>query len=320
MARPVIWSERAAPAAARAECEARAELLIPPPDAPLAGIENAEGVIAGALVYDEQTMARAPRLKVIARTGIGVDNVDLAAARARGVAVCNAPDGPTVATAEHTLALIFAAAKNIKQIESELRREIAKTDGKRRFYNDYRAVELDGKTLGLAGLGRIGRQVAARAKCLGMRVRAYDPAAAADAADAELTSSLDELLACADVVSLHLPLTADTRGMMNARRFAQMKPGAIFINAARGPIVDHGALIAAIDSGRLFAAALDVTDPEPLPADSPLLARDNVVITPHIAAGTPEAKLRNFQSAFSQALQVIRGERPPHLVAAARGG
>jgi phosphoglycerate dehydrogenase-like enzyme len=309
---PKIWSERAIPAAAQAACRESAE-IITPDSGGFSGIENAEGAIAGALVYDDAVMASAPRLKVIARTGIGVDNVDLSAAERRAIAVCNAPDGPTLATAEHTIALMLAAAKNIKQIEGELRRELRKPDGKRRFYNDYRAVELCGKTLGLAGVGRIGGKVAERAVGLGMKVCAFDPAAPADA-NAELLPSLEELLQCADVVSLHLPLTADTRRLMNAKRFAMMKPGAIFINAARGPIVDHDALLAAIDSGHLFATALDVTDPEPLPADSPLLARDNIVVTPHIAAGTPEAKLRNFQSAFTQALQVIRGERPPHLV------
>ena len=150
-----------------------------------------------------------------------------------------------------------------------------------------------------------------------MRVIAYDPFVdATDVAQAgiQMVDSLDQLLADADVVALHLPLTSETEQLMNAGHIAQMKPGAILINTARGGLVDHDALLAALGSGRLFGAGLDVTDPEPLPPDHPLLHRDDVVVTPHVAAATAEGKARLYESAVTQALQVLRGEYPNHLV------
>jgi phosphoglycerate dehydrogenase-like enzyme len=275
-----------------------------------AGVEAAAGVVAGGAVrYDGAFMDRAPHLRVIARTGIGVDRVDLAEATRRGIAVCNAPDAPTVSTAEHTLALILTAAKNVKQSEQRLRA------GETNLYARHAAMELDGKTLGLAGYGRIARRVAAGAQALGMRVVAHDPYLDANRfGHTTPMATLDEVLAAADVVSVHIPLTPNTARIFDAARFAAMRDGAVFVNTARGGLVDQDALLGAIDSGKLLAAALDVTDPEPLPADHPLLHRDTIVVTPHVASGTNDGRRRLFIDAFEQVIQVLDGERPVHLV------
>jgi D-3-phosphoglycerate dehydrogenase len=175
---------------------------------------------------------------------------------------------------------------------------------------------LSDKVLGLVGLGRIGRHVARIAIGLGMKVRFFDPFV--DASDVptgvERVEALGDLLAAADVVSLHLPLTESSRGMFGADQFASMKPGAIFVNTARGGLVDQESLLAALEAGRLFGAGLDVTSPEPLPPEHPLLHRQDVVVTPHIASATAEGKARMFEIAFRQAIAVIEGRRPEHLI------
>jgi D-3-phosphoglycerate dehydrogenase len=278
----------------------------------LSSIGPAEAVIASSLVtYDGSAMDRAPLLRVIARTGIGVDKVDLDAATERGIAVCNAPDAPTVSTAEHAIALMLMVAKQIPSAQAALR------GGGRDFFASHQGEELSGRTLGLAGIGRIGTRVARMAAGLDMRILAYDPyvdEATAVAAGIELVGSLDELLAGVDIVSLHLPLTDGTRHLIDGERMGWMKRGAILINTARGALVDHDALIGALELGHLAGAGLDVTDPEPLPTDHPLLHRDDVVVTPHVAAATAAGKVRLYESAVTQALQVLRGEYPNHLV------
>ena len=203
------------------------------------------------------------------RTGIGYDNISVDDATARGIAVCNAPDGPTISTAEHTVALLLAVAKNIGPAEAALR-GTARFD----FFRAFTGVELDGLQIGVVGLGRIGRRVAQIVRGLGMRVVAFDPfldPAAALPAGVELLPTLHALLSTSDVVSLHLPLSAETRQLLDRKRLAQMKPGAILVNAARGGLVDEQALIEALDSGHLWGAGLDVFDPEPPPPDHPLV-------------------------------------------------
>lgn len=283
------------------------------PDDPFAAVAEAEAIIAGGrLRYEAALLAQAPRLRVIARTGIGVDNVAVAEATARGIAVCNAPDAPTLATAEHTIGLIFAVAKQLKWCDQALRAG-HRTD----FFNRYQGFELYQAVLGLVGLGRIGGRVAELAQGLGMRVIGYDPFAPPERAKqvgVTLLPTLEALLAQADVVSLHLPLTAETAGLLDATRLAQMKPGAILINAARGGLVDETALLAALETGHLLGAGLDVFTTEPPPADHPLLNRPEVVATPHIASATGAGKRRLWKSALAQALQALRGERPAHLV------
>ena len=278
----------------------------------LSSIGPAEAVIASSLVtYDASAMGRAPLLRVIARTGIGVDKVDLEAATERGIAVCNAPEGPTISTAEHAITLMLTVAKQVPEAQAALR------GGGRDFFASHTGEELSGRTLGLAGIGRIGTRVARIAAGFDMNVIAFDPFvddATATAAGIELVETLDELVSQADVVSLHLPLTAATRHLIDGERLGLMKPGSILINTARGGLVDHDALLGALELGHLSGAGLDVTDPEPLPPDHPLLHRDDVVVTPHVAAATAAGKARLYESAVTQALQVLRGECPNHLV------
>ncbi|MGB5655688.1 MAG: NAD(P)-dependent oxidoreductase, partial [Acidimicrobiia bacterium] len=263
------------------------------------------------ITYDGAAMDRAPYVRVIARTGIGVDKIDLGAATERGIAICNTPDAPTVSTAEHTITLLLSVAKRVPGAQAALR------NGGRDFFGSHEGREVAGKVLGLVGVGRIGTNVARMARGLSMPVIAYDPfVEAPDAAESGITlvASLDQLLVEADVISLHLPLTSETEHLINADRLARTKPGAILVNTARGGLVDHDALLAALDGDRLFGAGLDVTDPEPLPPDHPLLHRYDVVVTPHVAAATAAGKARLYESAVTQALQVLRGEHPNHLV------
>lgn len=300
---PIIWFERPPMPDLVPEIEAVARMV--------AGedVGGADAIMAGALTYDAAFMDRAPKALVICRTGIGVDKVDIPAATERGIAVCNTPDGPTTSTAEQAVALMLAAAKHLKRSEAWLR--AGETD----LYARHEAVELDGTTLGLVGYGRIARKVGAAARGLGMHVAAFDPyLTAGDFDGARRCETLDELLGSSDVVSVHVPLTPDSARMFDAATFGAMKPGAVFVNTARGGLVDQEALVAALDRGHLHSAGLDVTDPEPLPPDHPLLHRDDVVVTPHVASGTGAGKRRIFRMAFEQVLQVLAGERPQHLL------
>lgn len=312
MSLPSVWFEREILPDLRADVAARALVLGPAsatPDDPYCSLPGAAGIVASQHNYDARLMDLAPGLRVISRTGIGYDKVDVAAATARGIAVCNTPDAPTVSTAEHTIALLLMVAKNIKRSESELR------GGGSDFYARHVGVELEGLTLGLVGYGRIARRVADYARAFGMQIAAFDPYLD-DAAFEAVTrhDSMEGLVEQADVISLHLPLTADNSGLVDTSFLAAMKPGAILVNTARGGLVDLAALEAALDSGGLFGAGLDVTDPEPLPPDHPLLHRVDVVVTPHVAAGTVGAKRKIFTTAFEQVIQVLDGTRPQHLV------
>lgn len=306
---PRVWFERPILPDLLEEVEHAVQILGPgTPGAPLHGIEQAEGIVAGALHYDEHVMDKAPGLRVIARTGIGVDRVDIAEASRRGIAVCNAPDAPTVSTAEHTIALVLAVAKNLKGSEARLR------SGEHGLYARHDALELAGKQLGLVGYGRIARHVAKIAEGLGMTIRAFDPLVDPRPSDVDLVATLDELLATSDVVSLHIPLTPETRHSFGRAQFAAMKSDAIFVNTARGGLVDHQALLAALEAGSLFGAGLDVTEPEPINPDHPLLYRDEVVVTAHVASGTRTGKRRLFRTALEQVLLVLAGEVPTYVV------
>ncbi|MFN8373672.1 MAG: hydroxyacid dehydrogenase [Anaerolineae bacterium] len=275
--------------------------------------QNVHAIIAGAANrFDAAFMQKVPNLKVISRTGIGVDNVVIADATTRGIAVCNAPDVPTRATAEHAITLMLATVKHLHSIDRALEK------GERRdFYSAQRAIEIEGLRLGVVGLGRIGRKVAQYAQGLGMMVIGYDPYLSAEQyaqIRVEQAASLESLLSQVDVVSLHVPATAENKHLMNAARFAQMKAGSYLINTARGSLVDEGALLAALDSGHLHGAGLDVFETEPPSADHPLLHRDNVIATPHIGGVTVGSRSRFWQEAVMQAVQVLKGERPANLV------
>lgn len=279
------------------------------PDDPLS---SAHGALVGAARWDAARFDAAPTLRVLARTGIGVDAVDLAEATRRGVFVTNTPDGPTVSTAEHTIALLFAAAKTLPRHQQMLR------DAAGSYTAESRATELDGLTLGLVAYGRIGRRVASIASAVGMTVIAHDPFLrpedlAGDAVGVELVD-FDQLLASSDVISLHCPLTDESRRLFRAETFDRCKPGLIFVNAARGGLVDHDDLLAALDSGRIAAAGLDVTEPEPLPPDHPLLHRLDVIVTPHVASSTVVGRRRMLVMALEQVMLALQGSTPTHLV------
>jgi D-3-phosphoglycerate dehydrogenase len=226
------------------------------------------------------------KLRVIGRAGVGVDNVDVEAATRRGVIVMNAPGGNTISTAEHAFSLLLCAARKIPQADAILRS--GKWDRK-----NLEGVELFNKTLGVIGMGRIGSELSRRAIAFGMRVMAFDPYLSATRArtlQVELVEELDDLLAGADFITLHTPLTPQTHHLLNAARLAKTKRGVRVINCARGGLVDEAALGEALRSGHVAAAALDVFETEPLPADSPLRDVPNLVITPHLGASTAEAQ------------------------------
>jgi len=315
VARFRIWTERPVPEERALEWAELADFVgsaVDNPLDPFAALPSAEAVIAGArMQYEVSFMARAPHLRVISRTGAGYDNIDVETATARRIAVCTIPDGPTVSTAEHTVALILAVAKRLPEAQASLH------SGKFDIFNQLQAVELQGRSLGLVGLGQIGGRVATAAQALGMRALAFDPyvdLAHASRLGATLVSSLDELLAMSDIVSLHAPLTASTAKIMDRDRIGRMRAGAILINTARGGLVDEAALIDALSSGHLSGAGLDVFDPEPPRPDNPLLHRIDVIATPHVAAATIAARERLWRVAIEQAIEVLRGDRPAHLV------
>jgi D-3-phosphoglycerate dehydrogenase / 2-oxoglutarate reductase len=244
-------------------------------------------IVRSRTEVDADLLAKAGALKLVIRAGIGLDNVDVEAATNRGIIVMNAPTGNIVTTAEHALALMFAATRHVAQADATLRK--GKWEKKK-----FQGNELRGKTLGLVGLGNIGRTVAERALGLAMKVVAYDPYVNAEkAAQMKIRPlTMDELLAESDYVSIHVPLIPSTQYLFNKDTFAKMKKGAYLINCARGGIVDEAAMMAALDSGQLAGAALDVFETEPLPADHPLLKRDDVVLTPHLGASTDEAQVQ----------------------------
>ncbi len=284
------------------------------PSAELAGIDEADAFIcSGDVIYDGARMDKAPKLKVVARLGAGYDNIDVPAATARNIVVLYAPQAPTVSTAEHAITLMMATAKRLNVVENALRAR----NWRGYLRRNLKGLELDGCTLGLVGMGRIGSRVAKVGQALGMRVIVHDPflsQARATEAGVSLMPALDALLQQADVVSLHLPATPQTRNLMNAERFAQMKAGAILINTARGALVDEEALVDALKSGRLAGAGLDVFQQEPIPDDHPLLQFENVVLSPHIASRTGAGHHRIWETTIVQALQALRGERPPFLL------
>ena len=226
------------------------------------------------------------KLRVVGRAGVGVDNVDVETATRRGVVVLNAPGGNTVSTAEHAFSLLLAVARKIAQADANVR---ARNWDKKNF----EGVELYNKTLGIIGMGRIGSELSRRAIAFGMRVVAYDPYLSASRArglQVELADDLDDLLTSADFVSLHTPLTAETRHILDAARLQKAKRGVRIINCARGGLIDELALAQALHDGHVAGAALDVFEIEPLPPDSPLRSATNLVLTPHLGASTAEAQ------------------------------
>ncbi len=249
-------------------------------------IRRVDGVIVrSATKITADLMDKAECLRVIGRAGVGVDNIDVKAATQRGIVVMNAPDGNTITTAEHTIALLVSMARNVPQAHAKL--QSGEWDKK-----SFVGVELNGKTLGVIGLGRIGKHVALVARGFGMQIVAFDPFTSTENAK-ELgieTATLDDVLKRADFLTIHTPVTDETKGIIGKDAFAKMKKGVRVVNAARGGLVDENALLEAIENGTVAAAALDVFSTEPLPADSPLLGNPKIITTPHLGASTTEAQ------------------------------
>ncbi|HEX4747429.1 MAG TPA: phosphoglycerate dehydrogenase [Gaiellaceae bacterium] len=258
-------------------------------------------VVRSATMLDAPLIERGQRLKVIGRAGVGVDNVDVDAATRRGIVVANAAESTVDSAAEHAIALLLALARNVPQAHAALK---TGTWDRARFTG----IELAGKTLGILGLGRIGREVARRALGLGMRVVAYDPFVAAERfreLGVDSAASPEDVYEEADIVTLHLPLSDATRGLLDARAFARMKDGVRIVNAARGGLVDEAALVDAIRSGKVAGAALDVFETEPY--SGPLLELPQVVVTPHLAGSTTEAQDRAGMVIAEQVAAALEG-------------
>jgi len=247
-------------------------------------VGDADALLVRIAEVGAEALETCPRLKIISKHGVGVDNIDVEAAKARGVAVTVAPGANSTSVAEHAFALLMALAKNLPTVCGRYR-EIGFA-----AKNCDPGVEISGKTLGVIGCGRIGSRIARMAHGgFGMRVLAYDPYLAQAPEGVELVADRDRVFAQSDFVTLHPVLNRETEGSVGAREFALMKRGAIFINCGRGPLIDEDALIAALQSGYLGGAGLDVTAQEPCPPDSPLFAMPNVLLTPHYAPATAEA-------------------------------
>jgi len=257
------------------------------PDALKEAIKDYEGlVVRSATKVTRDVLSQAAKLKVIGRAGVGLDNVDVEAATQKGIIVMNTPAGNTISTAEHTMSMILALSRNIPQADVSTK----KGEWKR---SKFMGVELYGKVLGILGFGRIGSEVARRALSFGMKVLAFDPFLSREVAQGvgvELVE-LKEVLENSDYITMHTPLTEETKHMISTKEFALMKKGVRVVNCARGGIIDEPALVEAIKEGKVAGAALDVFEKEPLAADNPLLQVDNIILTPHLGASTEEAQV-----------------------------
>ena len=271
---------------------------------------DADGLIIRIGSIDRDTIMAAKNLKAIGRPGVGYDNVDVAAATERGIPVVIAPGANTRSVAEHALALIFAATKDIVHSDAQTR------SGNFNVRNSYRAFELLGKTLGLIGYGNIGRELAKLCSSIGLQVVVYDPFVARDSIEQQgylYEPEMDRVLRSADVISLHVPLTPQTRNLIGERELGIMKSSAVLINCARGEIVDEAALAAALSQHTIHSAAVDVLATEPVNPEHPLLKLDNFIITPHMAGLTQEAAAGVCTMAAEGVLAVINGEKWPHV-------
>ncbi len=279
----------------------------------LRGVRGVDGLLCLLTDrIDTEIMETAgPRLKVISNHAVGVDNVDVAAATARGIPVGNTPGILTEATADMTFALLLAAARRV--VEGD---RLVKTGGWKTWGPGFMlGADLVGRTLGIVGFGRIGRAVARRASGFGMRILFTDPSQAMPEPGVSAKQvDLDKLLQESDFVSLHTPLTDQTRGLINTDTLGRMKPIAVLVNTSRGPVVDQEALFDALSAKRIFAAALDVTVPEPLPVNHPLLSLDNCIIVPHIASASWQSRQRMSRMAAENLIAGLKGEKLPNCV------
>ncbi len=272
--------------------------------------QGCAGILVRVAEITAEIMDAVPTLRVVAKHGVGVDNIDVAAATSRGILVVNAPTANSNAVAEHTVTLILAACKRLTVLDQAVRQ------GAFSKRNQYTLTELRGKTVGLVGLGRIARLVARKLSGFDVELIGSDPFVSREAAaeaGVELVTA-EDLFQRADVVSLHAPLTAETHKMVGPRLLGLMKPSALLVNASRGPIVDEEALIQALREGRLGGAALDVFDPEPPREDNPLFGMDNVVVSPHNAALTGQALTAMAMDSAGGILDFLTGGIPAYPV------
>ncbi len=282
------------------------------PEDILAVAKDADAILVTYAKLTRELLMQLTKCKAIGRFGLGVDNIDLVAAGEKGIQVNYVPDYCIHEVSDHALALLLALARKVPQSNKLVqsgRWEVPPLTPMHR---------LTGRVLGLVGFGNIPRMLAPKAKALGLKVVAYDPFAKAELfKEAGVESvSFDQLLAMSDFVSVHAPLMPETRGLMNAAAFGKMKKGAMIINTARGPLIDEAALLAALDSGQLGGAALDVITTEPMPKDSPLLGRDNLILTPHTAFYSVEALNELQTKCASDVARVLSGEKAVYPIKA----
>lgn len=258
-------------------------------------------LVRSATKVTKELLNKMISLKIIGRAGVGLDNIDTEEATRKGVVVVNTPDGNTISTAEHTFAMISSLMRNIPQANNSVKsREWKRTD--------FVGSELYGKTLGIIGFGRIGSEIAKRAKAFEMNIRVYDPFITRERANqiGVENLSLDEVLSCADIITVHTPLTKGTRGLLNKKTIAKTKKGVRLINCARGGIIEETALLEALENGHVAGAALDVFEVEP-PINSKLIHHPSVIVTPHLGASTKEAQLRVAIQISEEVLQFAKG-------------
>jgi len=272
-------------------------------------VQNVEGLIVDADRVDAELLDKAPRLKVISEYGVGYDNIDVAEATKRGVLVGNTPGVLSETTADLAFALLLAAARRVVEGNSSVH---AGSWGSTLQYGQ----DVHGATLGIIGLGRIGKAVAARAKGFGMKLLYYDIVRQKQAEDeiGVRFMTLDDLLAQSDFITIHANLVPETFHLIGAKELGEVKRTCILVNASRGPIVDNMALYAALRDGKMLGAGLDVTEPEPIPRDHPLLALKNVIITPHIGSGTEPARISIALLAVDNVIAGLKGQVPPGVV------
>jgi D-3-phosphoglycerate dehydrogenase len=274
-----------------------------------AALEGAKALIVrSATTVDAALLDRGAHLKVIGRAGVGVDNIDIPAATERGIAVVNAPSGNTIAAAEMTMALILATLRHVAAADASLR-------AGRWDRNLFKGAELRGRRLGLIGAGRIGAEVAIRCQAFGMDVIIFDPYLPEERADeiGSRLTDLDEVVKTSDVISLHVPLNEETRGIINEAAIMRMKSGTYVVNASRGGVVNEADLAAALESGHLGGAALDVYEDEPLNGESPLRNAPNLTLTPHLGASTVEAQEHVAVEVAENVAAVLEGDLAPAL-------
>ncbi len=272
-------------------------------------------IVRSATKVDKELLERGTSLKVVGRAGVGLDNIDVATATRLGVLVVNAPTSNVLSAAEHTLALLLSLARHVPAADASLRTGAWERER-------FTGVELEGKTLGILGLGRIGTLVAQRAAGFGMRLLGYDPYVSKQRATQlgiQMASTVDELCREADFITVHLPKNPETKAILGDAEFAVMKPEARVINVARGGIVDEDALVRALKDGKVAGAAIDVYEKEP-PGQHPLFDFEQVVVTPHLGASTEEAQTRAGTAIVEQVLLALRGEFAPYAVNVAAGG